>query len=58
MHTLAAGERVRRLPGLLRGGDLLLSLSLAGDSRLRGGERGKRDLGGDKGLRHATLTIG
>lgn len=50
--TLAAGERVRRRgAGLLRASDLLLSRSLGGERRLRGGERGMRDLRGDNGLR-------
>lgn len=53
--TLTAGDRVRRRAGLRRSGDLLLgkSLSLGGERRLRGGERGMRDLGGDNGLQGA-----
>lgn len=48
-HTLAAGDLERLRPGLLRGGVLRLCLSLGGDDRRLGGERGKRPRG-DIGL--------
>ena len=47
--TLGAGDLERRRPGLLRGGVLRLCLSLKGDDRRLGGERGKRPRG-DRGL--------
>ena len=49
VYTLGAGDLERRRPGLLRGGVLRLCLSLKGEDRRLGGERGKRPRG-DRGL--------
>lgn len=48
-HTLGAGDLERLRAGLLRGGVLRLCLSLGGDARRLGGERGNRPRG-DIGL--------
>lgn len=54
-HTLGAGDLERLRPGLLRGGVLRLCLSLGGDDRRLGGDRGKRPLG-DIGLQTITCS--
>ena len=54
--TLGAGDLERRRLGLLRGGVLRRCLSLGGDVRRLGGERGKRPLG-DTALQSSIVKV-